>query len=365
MANPHADWNAIPAWCIAAPLAGAVLVAAKFAHVIDSGHAIVLVLAVAMLGGAVFAAVHHAEALAVKIGDPLGSILLALAITALEVGLIISVMVSSASGGSAVARDTVFAVVMIVLNGILGLCLIVGGVKHFAQEFKLQGAAGTLSVIATLSIVALILPNYTLASPIGTFNAPQLLVIGLASLVLYLLFVFVLSVRHKDDFVALDDHSDHGTPPNTRTVVISAVLLVVSLAVVILLAKTLTPSVEGMVAHLGLPHALVGVVIAMVVLLPEGMTAVKAARQNRLQASLNASLGSAAASIGLTIPIVGTASVLLGQELTLGIDQEGTVLLMLTLFVATLTFATGRTTILQGAVHVFIFAVFLLLSAIP
>jgi Ca2+:H+ antiporter len=185
------------------------------------------------------------------------------------------------------------------------------------------------------------------------------------SLILYVLFVFVQTVRHRDDFIIDDGIAHHGAKPNGRTTMLSAILLVLSLVVVILLAKTLSPVVEGMVTRAGLPLAVVGVVIAAVVLLPEGVTAYRAAAHNRLQTSLNASLGSAAASIGLTIPIVGTASVILGQPLKLGLGPESMVLLVLTLFVSTLTFATGRTTVLQGAVHLVIFGVFVLLSAVP
>ena len=312
-----------------------------------------------------FAAVHHAEVLAVRIGEPFGSILLALAITALEVGLIVSMMVAGVAGSGEVARDTVFSVVMIVLNGIVGLCLVSGGLRHYEQEFRLQGAVGILSVIIVLAIISLVLPNFTLTTP-GPFFAPsQMMFIGAVSLVLYIVFVFVQTVRHRSDFV-IDDGSDHhGEKPNARSTITSAILMIISLVVVILIAKALSPIVEGAVKAAGLPLAVVGVVIASVVLLPEGVTAWKAARINRLQTSLNASLGSAAASIGLTIPIVGIVSYYLGQPLTLGLGLQSMVLLLMTLFVSTLTFATGRTTLLQGVVHLVIFGVFIFLSAVP
>jgi Ca2+:H+ antiporter len=365
MADPNQDWNRMPLWCWAAPAAAGALVAAKFAHAISADNGLVIALAVVLLGGAVFAAVHHAEVLAVRIGEPFGSILLALAITSLEVGLIISVMASGAAGSDSVARDTVYSVVMIVLNGIVGLCLLAGGWRHYEQEFKVQGAAGILSVIATLAIISLVLPNFTQTTPGPIYASNQLLFVGAVSLVLYVLFVFVQTIRHRDDFVIEDGAGHHGEKPGDRITSLSALLLVLSLVVVILLAKTLSPVVESMVVKAGLPLAVVGVVIAAVVLLPEGVTAYKAATHNRLQTSLNASLGSAAASIGLTIPIVGAASVLLGQPLKLGLGPESMILLVLTLFVSTLTFATGRTTVLQGAVHLVIFGVFLLMSAVP
>jgi Ca2+:H+ antiporter len=365
MSNPGQDWNTVPWWCWAAPLAAAALVGAKYALGLDTSLTPFILAAIVAVGGAVFAAVHHAEALAVKIGEPFGSILLALAITTLEVGLIISVMATGSSGAAEVARDTVFSVVMIVLNGIVGLCLLFGAGRHFEQTFRLQGAVGILSVIATLAILSLVLPNYTRTTPGPTYSSSQVLVVGAVSLLLYGLFVFVQTVRHRSDFV-IDDGSDHhGEPPGPWVTTVSAVLLVVSLVVVILLAKAMSPVVESAVLAAGLPSTVVGIVIAAVVLLPEGITAIKAARKNRLQTSLNASLGSAAASIGLTIPIVGAASVALEQPLVLGLGPETTVMLLLTLFVSTLTFATGRTTVLQGAVHLVIFGVFVLLSAVP
>jgi Ca2+:H+ antiporter len=365
MADADHDWNTMPWWCWAAPLAAGLLVAAKFASLVSPTSAPVIGLAVLLLGGAVFAAVHHAEVLAVRIGEPFGSILLALAITTLEVGLIISVMASGSNGSDAVARDTVYSVVMIVLNGIVGLCLVFGSARHFEQEFRVQGAAAILSVIATLAVVSLVLPNFTRTTAGPTFAPSQLVFVGAVSLGLYALFVFVQTVRHRADFVIEYAGAGEGEKPTTRTTILSAILLVLSLGIVILLAKTLSPIVEAGVVRAGLPLAVVGVVIATLVLLPEGLTAMKAARRNRLQTSLNASLGSAAASIGLTIPIVGAASIYLDKPLTLGLGPEAMVLLILTLFVSTLTFATGRTTVLQGAVHLVIFGVFVFLAAVP
>jgi Ca2+:H+ antiporter len=365
MTHADHDWNRMPWWSWAAPLAAGCIVAAKFAHVVSISNGIVVLVAILLLGGAVFAAVHHAEVLAVRIGEPLGSILLALAITTIEVGLIISVMASGAAGSGVVARDTVYSVVMIVLNGIVGLCLVSGAARHYEQEFRVQSASSILSVIATLAIISLVLPNFTTTTIGPTYASGQLLFVSAVSLCLYALFVFVQTVRHRSDFIIDDGVKDHGEQPNATITVLSALLLAVSLIVVILLAKMLSPIVEDAVLRAKFPLAVVGVVIATVVLLPEGLTAMKAARRNRLQTSLNASLGSALASIGLTIPIVGVASVVLGQPLTLGIGPDAIVLLLLTLFVSTLTFATGRTTVLQGGVHLVIFGVFIFMSAVP
>jgi Ca2+:H+ antiporter len=364
MVNAAGDWNRMPSWCWAAPLLAAALVGAKLAGLISPANAFVVAAAIVFLGGAVFAAVHHAEVLAVRIGEPFGSILLALSITALEVGLIISVMAAGSADSNAIARDTVYAVVMIVLNGVVGLCLVVGAARHYEQEFHVQGAAAILSVIATLAVIALVLPNFTLATLGPTYSSKQLLFVSAATLCLYVLFVFVQTVRHKGHFISAEI-IQHGSIPNARSTFLSAALLMLSLVSVIFLAKILAPVVEGLVLQAGFPIAVVGLVIAAVVLLPEGLAAIKAAKRNHLQTSLNASLGSALASIGLTVPIVGAVSVYLGMPLKLGLAPDAMVLLLLTLFVSTLTFATGRTTILQGAVHLVIFGVFIFLSAVP
>lgn len=365
MATHDHDWNQMPTLFWAAPVAAMVLVAAKYAYIVPSGSMLFNVLAAALLGAAVFAAVYHAEVLAVRIGEPFGSVILALAITVIEVGLILSVMFGGSQGSETVARDTVFSVVMIVLNGVVGLCLVMGAARHHEQEFQVQGATATLSVIITLASLALILPNFTLTVPGPVYSAKQLLFVGAVSLILYLLFIFVQTVRHRDYFIFGDDTGHGGEKPDGSATLKSAVLLVVSLFAVILLAKALTPAVEGAVARAGLPIAVVGVIIAAIVLLPEGTAALKAARANRLQSSLNASLGSAVASIGLTIPTVALASLYLDQKLVLGLGPQQMVLLVLTLFVSTLTFATGRTTVLQGGVSLVLFGVFLFLSAVP
>jgi Ca2+:H+ antiporter len=267
------------------------------------------------------------------------------------------------------ARDTVFAAVMLVLNGVVGLCLVFGGARHHEQAFQEQGAAAALSVLATLSGIALVLPNYTRAIGGPVYSPAQLLFVGFVSLCLYIVFVFVQTVRHPDDFVS-EMELDHGAGhadrrPTSRATSVSLVLLLVALIAVVLLAKTLSPSLERAVEAAGLPPAFVGVVIAAIVLLPEGLAAVAAARMNHLQTSLNLALGSALASIGLTIPAVAVVSLWLGQPLTLGLAAEEMTLLILTLFVSTVTLATGRTTILQGAVHLVILGVFLFLSALP
>jgi Ca2+:H+ antiporter len=325
----------------------------------------VLIVFALVLGGAVFAAVHHAEVVAHRVGEPFGTLVLAIAVTVIEVALIVSVMLTGGPDKAALARDTVFSAVMIVCTGVVGLCLLAGASRHREQEFKVQGANGALAVLAALSVLTMVLPNYT-EEPGPTFTTEQLEFVGVVSLVLYGVFVFVQTVRHRDYFLAKTEGDDHHLPPPSAGMALAAaVLLVVSLVAVVGLAKALSPAVEAGVAASGAPKALVGVIIAAVVLLPESLAAVKAARLNRLQTSLNLALGSAIASIGLTIPVVAVVSVILGQPLTLGLDPKETVLLALTLLLSTLTVATGRTSILQGAIHLTVFAVFLFFAVVP
>jgi len=362
------DVNAInhtPWWAAAFPLAACLLLAAKFAGVVAGTSPVVLIPAGLLLLACVFAAVHHAEIIALRVGEPFGSIVLAIAVTVIEVALIVSMMLTSVGGGGALARDTVFAAVMLVLNGVVGLCLVFGGARHHEQSFQEHGASAALSVLGTLAAIALIVPNFTSAVSGPYYSPAQLLFAGFVSLLLYGVFLFVQAVRHRDYFTTGedDDHGEIVQPASTTA--ISAGLLTVSLAAVVLLAKLLSPSLESAVAKAGLPATFVGVVIAALVLLPEGMAAIAAARANWLQTSLNLALGSALASIGLTIPAVAVVSLWLGQRLTLGLAPEEMVLLILTLFISTVTLATGRTTILQGAVHLVILGVFLFLSAIP
>jgi len=364
------SYDATPIWGWAAPAAASVLLVLKFSGIVPSDAGLVLILAGLLLGGAVFAAVHHAEVLALRLGEPFGSILLAIAVTVIEVALIVSIMLSGSAGSDAVARDTVFSAVMIVLNGVIGLCLVLGAQRHHEQSFQLEGASAALAVLGTLATFALVLPNYTVAT-LGPYYSPiQLLSVGAVSLALYCIFVFIQTIRHRDYFLdnADDETTSGDTPhdkPSNRITAISAVLLIVSLAAVVLLAKVLSYPLDRVVATAGLPQAFVGVVIAAIVLLPEGLAAVKAALLNRLQSSVNLALGSALASIALTIPTVAVVSLLLEQRLVLGLTPESTVLLLLTLFVSTLTLGTGRTTVLQGAVHLVIFAVFIMLAAVP
>ncbi len=366
---PVSHHASIPAWTWAVPVLASGLLALKFAHVVPSDAALVLILAGLLLGATVFAAVHHAEVLALKLGEPFGSIVLAVAVTVIEVGLIVSIMFAGAEGSDRVARDTVFAAVMIVLNGVVGLCLVLGAGKHFEQTFQLQGASSALAVLGTLATLALILPNFAEAAPGPSYSVLQLEGVGLMSLVLWGVFVFVQTVKHRDYFLdapgaADTDETPHETP-SARIALLSLVLLLASLVAVVLLAKVLSYPVDTGIAAAGLPKAFVGVVIAVIVLLPEGLAAVKSALRNRLQNSINLAVGSAIASIGLTIPTVAVVSLALDRQIALGVSPTDMTLLVLTLYIAALTLGTGRTTVLQGAVHLVIFAAFMLISAVP
>jgi Ca2+:H+ antiporter len=320
----------------------------------------------AALIATVFAAVYHAEVVAHRTGEPFGTLVLAVAVTVIEVALIVSVMVADPGNKAGLARDTVFAAVMIVCNGIVGLCLLWGGARHHEQGFQVHGASAALAVLAALTTLTLILPNVATSVPGPLFSTSQLVFAGIVSLVLYGSFVFIQTVRHRDYFLAVErDDEDAHAPPSGRTAVVSAALLVAALVAVVGLAKSLTPMLEIGVARLDVPKAVVGIVIAALVLLPEGLAALRAARANRLQTSLNLALGSALASIGLTIPTVAVVSIVLRQPLELGLGEKDQVLLALTLLVGVITLGTGRTTVLQGIVHLVIFAVFLFFAVVP
>ena len=314
----------------------------------------------------VFAAVYHAEVVAHRIGEPFGTLVLALAVTIIEVALIVSVMITGGTDTAGLARDTVFAAVMIVCNGIVGLCLLAGGVRHREQGFQLQGAQAALSVIIPLTTLTMVFPNVTSTTPGPTFSSSQLVFAAIVSLILYGSFLFVQTVRHRDYFLPEGGAEDsHALPPPNRVAVLSAGLLLVSLVLVVALAKMLTPILERGIAKADAPKSVVGIIIAGLVLLPEGLAAYRAAKTNRLQTSMNLALGSVLASIGLTIPAVTSVSILLDKPLTLGLNAKEELLLALTLIVSLLTVGTGRTTVLQGIVHLVIFAVFLFLAVVP
>ena len=353
-----------PWWSWTWPLAAWVILVAS--GVFGTGGSLAAV-AGFVLFATVFAAVYHAEVVAHRIGEPFGTLVLALAVTVIETALIVSVMVAAPAENAALARDTIFAAVMIVCNGIVGACLLWGGVRHYEQAFRLEGASAGLAVLTALTVLTLILPNFSISSPGPSFSTPQLLFDGAVSLTLYGSFIFTQTVRHRDYFLPIEGEGleAHTPPPLAKTALVSAGLLLVSLVAVVGLAKILTPAVEAGVLRFGMPRAVVGIVIAALVLLPEGLAALRAAQANRLQTSLNLALGSSLATIGLTIPAVAFVSIVLGQPLELGLDPKEEILLTLTLLVSVITLGTGRTTVLEGAVHLLLFAVFLFFAVAP
>lgn len=353
----------LPLWSILSPVFG------LFALIgVAAGWAgsFMFVVAAALVA-AVLAGVHHAEVVAHRVGEPFGTLLLAIAITIIEVALIVSLMLAGGPEAAALARDTVFAAVMIILNGMIGLCLLVGGLKYKQQRYALSGVSVGLITLTAILVLTLILPNYTVSKAGPEYNRSQLIFVSLISVVLYGTFIFVQTVRHRDFFLPVDgvDEETHAQPPVRKVAIYSGILLVVSLAAVVLLGKSLAPTIESFVMSVGAPKSLVGVIIATVVLLPEGLAALRAARKNRIQTSLNLSLGSALASIGLTIPSVAIVSLVTNLNLTLGIDTKSMVLLILSIFTVMLSFATGRTNILQGVVLLIIFSVYLFTTIVP
>jgi Ca2+:H+ antiporter len=360
--------KSLPLWSVASPILAWLLLAGMGLGVSHFFGGFYTVLLVVGLFAGVLAAVFHAEVVAHRVGEPYGTLVLAVAVTAIEVALIVSLMIAGGEATTGLARDTVFAAVMIILNGMVGLCLLAGGTRHGEQTFGLYGVSAALATLAAISVLTMVLPNYTTTTPGPVYSDSQLGFIAIVSLVLYGTFVLVQAVRHRDYFlpeVAEGDEDVHAAPPSAKMAWISIALLLACLSSVVLLAKSLAPTVEAAVVGIGAPKALVGVIIAAVVLLPEGIAAYHAARANRLQTSLNLALGSALASIGLTIPAVAIVSLATGWTLSLGIDLKSTVLLALSLIVATLSLGTGRTTVMQGTVHLVIFAVYLFTTIVP
>jgi Ca2+:H+ antiporter len=357
-----ASSSRIPWWAWAGPALAWTALAGLF---FGASGAIASACAAAILIATVFAAVYHAEVIAHRTGEPFGTLVLALAVTVIEAALIVSVMLAAPAEKAGLARDTVFAAVMIVCNGIVGICLLMGGVRHHEQGFQISGASAALAVLAALTTLTLILPNVAVAAPGPYFSTSQLVFAAVVSLILYVSFVFIQTIRHRDYFLSADTKDEHAPPPSNGVALTSTALLIAALVAIVLLAKFLTPAVEVVLEHLDVPKAVVGIVIAALVLLPEGLAAVRAARADRLQTSLNLALGSALATIGLTIPAVAVVSIWIQQPLELGLGSKDTVLLALTLLLSVITLGTGRTTVLQGIVHLVIFAAFLFFAIVP
>jgi Ca2+:H+ antiporter len=319
----------------------------------------------AILFGTVFAAVHHAEVIAERIGEPYGTLLLTLAVTIIEVALIATIMLGDKPVPT-LARDTVFAVVMIVCNGLVGVCILAGGLRYREQEVQVSGSSLYLSVLIVLATVTLIMPNYTLTTPGPVYSAAQLGFVSVVTLILYGVFLYTQTIRHRSYFInAAGSAGNEAGEVSNRTLVLSIALLLVSLLAVVALSKKFSLVVDFATARIGAPPAFAGVLVALLILLPESVAAVAAARGNDLQKSINLALGSSLATIGLTIPAVALAAYALDKQLVLGLNSQEMVLLVLTFVLSMLTFATGRTNILFGLVHLVVFAVFVFMVFVP
>jgi Ca2+:H+ antiporter len=355
------------AWIFPA-LAVLFFVGATALHIAFTPTAAGLVFAVfllVILFGTVFAAVHHAEVIAERIGEPYGTLLLTLAVTVIEVALIATIMLGDKPVPT-LARDTVFAVVMIVCNGLVGICILAGGLRYREQDVQVTGSNLYLSVLIVLATITLIMPNYTLTTPGPVYSVPQLEFVSVVTVLLYGVFLYTQTILHRDYFVsAVTGNAADAAHISNRMLALSTLLLLVSLLAVVLLSKKFSDVVDFATLRIGAPPAFAGVLVALLILLPESVAAITAARRNDLQKSINLALGSSLATIGLTIPAVAIAAYVLDKQLVLGLNERDTVLLVLTFFLSMVTFGTGRTNILFGLVHIVVFAVFVFMVFAP
>lgn len=314
---------------------------------------------------AVLSAVHHAEVIADRVGEPFGALVLALAITVIEASIIISLMLNGDESVSYLARDTVFAAVMIILTAMTGFTLLIGGIKYREQNFSTHGIISTLTVLVAISVLTLILPNFTQSVAGPFYSNTQLIFVAVTTLLLYGSFLFVQNFKHRNDFIATHESDEAKERPGKKATALSGILLPVNLFAVVLLAETMAPSLEKFIQSIGAPVSLSGIIIACIILLPEGIAAAKAASKNHIQKSLNLSLGSALASICLTIPVVAIYAIFANLPLALGIGNQATIIFLLSLFVVILSLSKGRTNILQGIVLLLLFVVYLFITIFP
>jgi Ca2+:H+ antiporter len=330
---------------------------------------------------AAFGVVHEAEILAGRLGEPFGTLILTLSIVIIEVALISAVMLG-AKGAPTLGRDTMFAVLMIVLNGVVGIGLIVGGRRHFAQSYNLKGASSYLAVIIPLTVIPLVLPNFTTSTGNGTLTSLQSISFSLFTLALYGAFLVLQTGRHRSFFQEptreqaplprtvgsddiADDEVDHGHDDPGGATWTHVLLLLANILPIVILAKSLAAVLDFGIIKLGAPVALGGILIAMVVFTPECIAALRAISANQLQRAINLCLGAAASTLGLTVPAVLAIGLWTGQEIVLGLSGTNMVILAMTLLLSTLTFTGTRTTMLEGAVHLSVFFVFLVLVFSP
>jgi len=350
----------LPTWTLAAPLVAlGIDLALQGNGALWAGAALAAALLAAVLAG-----VHHAEVVAARVGDPFGAVILAMAVTVIELGLIVSIMLGDQPEPTLV-RDTIHAVVVLVLHGLAGLCIVVGALRHREQEFRTQGAQAYLIVLIPMVAVTLVLPNYTTSAPGPYYTPLQLAFVSAVCLLLWVAFTFVQTVRHREHFMPKGQAAAAADRPNGRLTGAALGMLAVALVAVVLLAKAVSPFILGGVEVLGAPPALVGVVVAAIVLLPESLTALRAARNDQLQTSINLALGSAVASIGLTVPTVSAIAWWTNTPLELGVSPGGALLLGLSFMMALITYGTGRASLLSGVVHLILLATWLFLFIAP
>ncbi len=328
---------------------------------------VLTVLAISLVFATVFAALHHAETIAHRIGEPYGTLVLTFAVTSIEVSVIVAVMLHG-DDNPEVARESVFSTCMIILAGVVGICLTLGGLKHRHQELKRQGTNAYLAMLTALAVLTLVMPNYTLSADSGAFFGAQLGFVSVLCILLYGSFVYAQAGLHREDFV------EEFIGPERRKAIVqkksiagNVLFLLIGLAGVVLLAEDIAAGIEDALHSIQMPQAeaVVGAFIATMVLMPEALAAIRASMANQLQRSLNIALGSACATIGMTVPAVTAVSLITGKQLTLGLGAGDTVLLLLAIGVSTLSFGTGRTTYLTGLVHLVIFAAYFFLIFFP
>ena len=350
----------LPAWTVAVPF---VALGTDLALHGRPGALAAAVLVVALVA-AVLAAVHHADVVALRVGDPFGAVILALAVTIIELGLIVSIMLGKEPAPTLV-RDTIHAVVVLVLHGLAGLCILVGSIRHREQEFHIKGAHAYLIVLLPMVALTLVLPNFTTTAPGPFYSHKQLAFVSAACLLLWLAMTFVQTVRHREHFTPTQPTKTSHPRPSGKMAWTALAMLAVALVAVVLLAKGVSPFIQKGVAALGAPPALVGVIVAAIVLLPESATAVRAAANNQLQTSINLALGSAVASIGLTVPTVSMIAWWTNSPLELGVSPGGAMLLALSFMMALITYGTGRASLLSGVVHLILLLTWLFLIIVP
>lgn len=357
-----------PTWHLIVPIVAVILLIASWDRAIPTWAQLVLGV---VLAGAIMSAVHHAEVVAARVGEPFGSLVLAVTVTVVEVALILTLVAGDPVGNQALARDTIFAALMITCNGIVGISLILRTLRGGEATFTAGGPATALAAIAVLGTISLVIPNFTTSTSGQSVSTGQLAFIALAALVIYLLFVFMQAVRHRDYFLPPNINEGdakeelHAEKPTASQAWLSMAFLLIALIAVVGLAKVTSPVIEAAVVDLGLPAAAVGVTIALLVLLPESIAAFRAARRGRIQTSLNLGYGSGMASIGLTIPTIAVLTWVFGYPLLLGIGALSIVLLAITVITGFATLVSGRATLIQGVLHLSLLATFFVLVVAP